>query len=158
MANTSLDLKQGDQVVSMLEQWFSKLPALPPNAREMLVKVAPWIALVFGILGILGSLGGVLALLGLGALGTMALPFGGATVVGASAVGIAVMILGLVSSVLLLMAYPGLKGLKMAGWRLAFWSEVVGLLGSLVSLNIVGLVIGAVIGFYILFQIKSYYK
>lgn len=155
MKSSSFD---GDKFVSMLEEWFSKLPALPVNLKTTLVKIAPWLALIFGILGVLGSIGGVLALLGLGAFGASMMPYGGMNVVGASALGIVVLLSSLASSVLMLMAYPGLKDQKKAGWRLAFWSETVGLLGSLISLNIVGLIISALIGYYILFQIKSSYK
>ena len=155
MKSGSMDV---NQVISMLEEWFSKLPALPANLKATLVKIAPWLALVFGILGVVGSLGGVLALLGLGAFGVSMMPYGGLSVVNASAFGIVVLLLGLAASVLMLMAYPGLKDQKMSGWKMAFWSEVVSLLGSLVAFNFVGLLVGALIGFYILFQIKSSYK
>ena len=42
-----------------LEGWFKKMPALPTSAVNVLVMIAPWIALVFGVLGILGGLAGL---------------------------------------------------------------------------------------------------
>lgn len=148
-----------DQYIKMLEEWFGKLPALPANVREILVKIAPWIALIFGVLGVLAGVGALLALLGVTAfVGSMA-PMAMAPELGLFAVlGIVSVVLGLVSSVLMLMAYPGLKAHRLAGWRYLFYSEVASLAGALVALNLIGLVVGALIGFYLLFQIKSHYK
>ncbi|PIZ97017.1 MAG: hypothetical protein COX79_03875 [Candidatus Levybacteria bacterium CG_4_10_14_0_2_um_filter_36_16] len=58
---------------------------------------------------------------------------------------------------LLLMAFPGTKARKMSGWNLLFWSEAVSAVSAVVSMAFGG-VVGAAIGFYILFQIKSHYK
>ena len=149
-----------DQMIAMLEEWFGKLPALPANVREVLVKIAPWFALIFGVLGILGGLMGLMALLGASAMvASMGVPMAMDPSLGYySVLGIVALVIGLVSSALMLLAYPGLKAGKMAGWRYLFYSEVVSLLASVVTLNLVGLVIGALIGFYLLFQIKSHYK
>lgn len=149
MAEKSMNM---DSIMKMLEDWFAKAPALPPNAKEVLVKIAPWLALIFGILGILAAVSatGLLAVL------SPLMVLGGG--VGLAAGGLVGALLGIVSSVLLLMAYPGLKDRKMAGWKWSFYSEAVSIVASVVALNLVGAVIGALIGFYILFQIKSYYK
>lgn len=136
----------------MLEEWFMKLPSLPKGGREVLVKVAPWIALVFGVLGVLVGLGGLGILSVLSPL--MLLGSG----VGATSGSLLSVAISLVSSVLMLVAFPGLKARKMQGWTMLFWSEVAALLSSLVALSIVGGLVGAVIGFYLLYQIKSYYK
>jgi len=136
----------------MMEEWFMKLPALPKGGRDVLVQVAPWIALVFGVLGVLVGLGGLGLLSVLSPL--MLLGSGvGATSGSLLSVGVS-----LVSSVLMLVAFPGLKQRKMQGWNLLFWSEVAAFLASLIALAIVGALVGAVIGFYLLYQIKSYYK
>ncbi len=135
-----------------LEGWFAKAPALPKSATDVLVQIAPWLALIFGVLGVLASL----AATGLmTALSPMMLLGGG---VGAATGGIVGAVLALVSSVLMLVAFPGLRDRKMAGWKYSFWSEAVSVVSSVVALNLVGAVIGGAIGFYILFQIKSYYK
>lgn len=148
------DMKQMnvDQYIKMMEGWFGKFPALPKSATDVLVKIAPWIALIFGVLGVLGSLAatGILA-----ALSPFVALGGG---LGVAAGGVVGGILALVGSVLMLMSFPGLRDHKMAGWKWAFWSQAVSVLSSVVMLNLVGAVISALIGFYLLFRIKSYYK
>lgn len=136
----------------MMEEWFNKLPSLPKGGRDVLVAITPWVALVFGILGVLVGLGGLGILSVLSPL--MLLGSGVSSTTG-SLLSIAV---ALVSSVLMLVAFPGLKAKKRQGWTLLFWSQVVALVSSLVALSFVGGIIGAVIGFYLLYQIKSYYK
>lgn len=139
-----------NQIVDAMEDFFKKAPHLPANVREVLVKIAPWIALVFGILGVLAGLGavGVSPVAALGGIRNSALVL----VSG---------ILTIISSVLMLMAFPKLQKHQYGGWRLLFWSEVVSVIASLLGItaaSILGAVIGALIGFYILFEIKSYYK
>ena len=141
-----------DQWIKSLEEWFAKLPNLPKGANDVIVKLAPWLALIFGILGVLGSLAatGILAVLSpFMALG------GGLTMAAGGVIG---GVLALISSALMLMAFPGLRDRKMAGWKWSFYSQLVSVVSSLVAFNLFGAVIGALIGFYILFQIKGYYK
>ncbi|OGH15501.1 MAG: hypothetical protein A3E68_02145 [Candidatus Levybacteria bacterium RIFCSPHIGHO2_12_FULL_39_39] len=134
-----------------MEEWYSKLPALPRNWKDVIVQIAPWLALIFGIIGVLGSLVAV-------GLLTFLAPFiliGGG--IGAASGGVIGAILALVASVLLLLAFPGTRARKISGWNLLFWSEVASVVSTIVALSVGG-VVGALIGFYILFQIKSYYK
>lgn len=147
-----------DQLITMLEELFAKAPALPANVREVLVKIAPWFALIFGVLGILGSLMATMALLGASAMVASVATVSMGAAGYYSILAIVALVVGLISSALMLLAYPGLKANKMAGWRYLFFSEVVSLVSAVVSLNLLGLVIGGVIGFYLLFQVKSYYK
>ncbi|PIZ97061.1 MAG: hypothetical protein COX79_03680, partial [Candidatus Levybacteria bacterium CG_4_10_14_0_2_um_filter_36_16] len=106
-----------NQLVDMMEGWFSKLPSLPKQWVETLVMITPWVALVFGILGVLA----LLAALGvLTALSPFMLLGAGVGATTGSLMGTG---LALVSSVLLLMAFPGTKARKMSGWNLLFWSE-----------------------------------
>ena len=39
-----------------------------------------------------------------------------------------------------------------------FYASVVSMIGNVISLNLVGVILGAVIGWYILFQVKALYK
>lgn len=134
-----------------VENWFTKLPPLPPRAREILVQIAPWFALIFGILGVLASL----AAFGFSAVLAPFVAMGG----GMHQAGgfILAAVLGLVGSVLTLASFPGLKSRKMQGWTLLFYSEVVGLLGAVISLSVVGVVV-SLFWFYVIFQMKPYYK
>jgi len=136
----------------MMEEWFMKLPMLPKGGRDVLFKIAPWISLIFGILGVLVGLGGLGIL---SVLSPMMLLGSGMSATTGSLLSVAI---ALVSSVLMLAAFPGLKAKKMQGWNMLFWSEWAALLSSLVAFSIIGGIIGALIGFYLLYQIKSYYK
>jgi hypothetical protein len=111
----------------------------------------PIIALIFGIIGILLSLAGIAALT---ALAPAAIVTGGHGYSG----GILAAILWLASSILLFAAYSGTKARKMSGWNMLFWGEIVSLIGSLITLSIIQGLISALISFYLLYQIKSYYQ
>jgi hypothetical protein len=134
-------------LIKTLEDFFAKAPALPANIREIIVKITPWLALVFGILGVLG---------GIGALGLS--PMASVAGVDASFMVLLAGIFSIIGSALMLVAFPKLKEHKMDGWKLLFLSQVVGVISSVVSGAILGAVIGGLIGFYFLYQIKSYYK
>ncbi len=140
-----------DQLQLTLEDWFKKAPALPANAVDVLFKISPWIALIFGILGILSGLAGFGAL-------TFLAPFAVMGGVGNYGLGFVAAIGLLVSSVLMLIAFPGLKAGKMSGWNMLFWSEVVSVISSLVGFQWFNAIIGALIGFYLLYQIKPKFK
>ncbi len=135
----------------MVGEWYAKLPPLPKNWREVIVKITPWVALVFGVLGVLISLAG------LGILTVLSPLIAMGAGIGAASNGIVGVILALVSSALLLAAFPGTKANKLSGWTLLFWSGVVNIVSSVVAINLGGVLWG-LIGFYFLFQIKSYYK
>jgi hypothetical protein len=141
-----------------LEAWlaplFEKLPHIPQGGREWIVSVSPYIALVFGVLGIISLLGAS----GIGIIASV-LTLGLAVPMMIS------IVISLVSAVLLLMAFPGLKARTKKGWNLVFYSEVISVAGGVITAftmtygsSIVGTAIGALIGFYILFEIRSYYK
>lgn len=145
--NMAQSKKSHNDLIPMMEEWFKKAPALPTNAKEILVKITPWIALIFGILGVLAGLGAVglspVVMFG-GVKNSMMVLLGG--------------VLTVVSSGMMVMAFPKLKVSKLQGWNLLFWSTVVSLVSSLVVGAIVSAVIWGVVEFYLLFQIRSYYK
>lgn len=139
-------------IIDTMGQWFAKFPVLPTNIREVLVKITPWLSLIFGILGILVGISGLGVLTFLSPLAML----GGVSSYGT---GIIATIIYLIGSVALLAAYPGTKAKKYAGWQFLFWSEAINLVGGLIGMHgIVSALIGALVGFYLLFQIKSYYK
>jgi hypothetical protein len=138
--------KQGEDLIKWMEDLFKKAPHLPANFREVLVKIAPYLALLFGILGVVAGLG----VLGMSPVAL----FGGIQT------SVFVMITGvltIVSSVLLLMAYPKLLKHQHKGWTYLFWSEAVNAVAALMTLSL-GSVVVILIGFYILFEIKNHYK
>ncbi len=140
--------------MAMLDKTFGSGSSvqLPKEAKDWIAQYA-WI---FAVLGAVFQALGVLGLLGLGAMfGPLAAVTG--TFSFFSVVGIGALVLGL-NAVLLFLAVPGLKAMRADGWKYAFYAEVVGIVGSLLSYNFVGAVVSAVIGFFILFQIRDRFK
>lgn len=138
--------KQTDDIVKSLENIFKGLPHLPENVLEVLVKIAPWLALIFGALGVLGS---ILAMF----FSPLAL-FGG---VQTGAMVLIIGLLGLAMSALTLAAYPKLANRSYTGWIYLFWAEIISIVSALLSVSL-GSVLGVVIGLYLLFEVKKYYK
>lgn len=125
---------------------------LPKGLKDFLVKLAPIVSLILGVLAALGAL----TIFGIGSLlSPFALIGGGAAVLGSAFIGAAFMA---VIAVLYFMSYSGLKANKMSGWTMLFYVQVLYLINGLLGLNILNTLVSALISFYFLFQIREYYK
>ncbi|MDP3987859.1 MAG: hypothetical protein Q8P80_01805 [Candidatus Levybacteria bacterium] len=139
-----------DKIIKPLGDLYKNAPNLPKGVREFIVVVSPWFALVFGALGVLGTL----SVLGIFTFFSAPVMMGGVN----AAAGLSlVLIFGLIESAVMLVAVPSLMSRKEMGWKLLFLSEALGVVSTLLTVALGGL-IGAVIGFYVLYQIKSSYK
>jgi hypothetical protein len=139
------------QMDSYAEQLRVKLPAAPPGLLNFYMSVAPWVAIVFGILGILISL---VALVGSTILGPMLVMFG------SPGTGFALLlgsIIALVSSVLELIGGWMMLQRKATGWWLLALGLVVGFLSSLVRISILTLIVLLLIA-YVHLQVKPNYR
>ncbi len=153
---------QTKQLVKPLEEMYAKAPSLPLGVKDFIVMVAPWVAVILGVLSVFGF---AVSLLGFGALGVLA-PLSGGTTVSLAGLGLVSTVLGLVSGVLMLLSFRPLQRREMRGWNLTFWVLVLGLVGSLVGnvlfyFSVFGLAMAVVwflIELYFWFQVKSYYK
>jgi len=128
-----------------------KAPGLPANIKEIIVKYGPYISLVLIVLSL------PVILIAFGFTGIL-LPF---SYFGGIRSGLSLSIgtlLSLATIVLMVMALPGLFKRRLSAWRLMYYSSLVSALQALLAVNLGNLVIGAVISFYFLFQIKSLYK
>jgi hypothetical protein len=67
-------------------------------------------------------------------------------------------LISLISLVLIIMAIPGLLKRTKKSWQYVFYASLLSLLSYLLGVKLGSLIINGVISFYILFQIKSYYK
>ena len=143
-----------NQLNKTLELYLvKKAPALPKNIKEILVKLAPWGA----IIGVVLSIPAILAFFGLSAM-MSGLPYGAYGMMRAGG-GFSLAALFLVATAVLeALAIPGLMKRKMAGWNFLYWGVLVNAGYSLLSYDIVGLIVSALISLYLLFQVKSYYK
>jgi len=139
---------------TLQEYMVAKAPPLPENIKEILVRIAPWATLIV----LLVTLPLVLFALGLGAL---LAPFAflagpGAGLHYGMMYMLSMLVLG-VSVVLEALSIPGLFKRSESGWRFAFYGTLVGVAYNIVSFNLIGAIIGGLIGFYFLFQVRSYY-
>jgi hypothetical protein len=141
------NLNYMNQLINWLGGLFSKAPALPAKAKEVIVKIAPWLALI----GIVVSVPAVLALIGLGSYFS-AYGYG----MYSSGVSLAV-IFAIALIVLNALAFPGLSKRTISGWNFSFYSVLVSAIQNILMGNIGSLIIGLAIGLYILFQVRSYY-
>ncbi len=140
-----------DKIIVYLGDLYKKAPNLPKNIRDFIVTVIPWFSLVVGILGVLG----MIAALGVLTIFSPAVVLGGGV---GTAAGLSLsVIIGLLESVITLIAVPSLLKRKAMGWRLLFISQALGVVSTILTATLGGL-IGAAIGFYILYQIKLSYK
>lgn len=142
------------QLEAMLDTYMvTKAPfTLPGELKEFIVKVSPYLVIVFAVLAlplIFGALGLTAVLSPFAAMGGYGYGWGFGAIIS--------LVVAAVSLVMEVMAVPGLFKRTKASWRLLFYVSVVSLVGSILSLNIIGGIIGAVIGWYILFQVKDKY-
>ncbi len=70
--------------------------------------------------------------------------------------------LGVVSSVLMILAYKPLREMKKQGWNYLFYSAIVSTASTMLSLLVmfggIGSIIGILIGAYLLFEIRGRYN
>ena len=141
-----------NQLMKMLDEYLvKKAPALPKNIKDVLVKFAPWVSIITLVL----ALPAVLAVLGMGGLvsGMM-----WATNYGyGGGYWLATVVL-IVSLVLQGLAIPGLFARTKNGWDMSFYATLVGAVHNLVTGSWVSLIVGTLLSWYFLFQIRSYYK
>lgn len=157
---------------SMEDLFVKKAPfQLPENAKKMIVEWSPWINLVLGLFALwaakwLWDIGHNPVI---NYLNDLSRAFGGTEAV-TPTLGLfywlAVLAL-VVEAVLMLISVPGLKARsKSRGWNLAFYGAIFNLVYGVLYMftsygggvgRFISTLIGSVIGFYFLFQIRSYY-
>ena len=126
---------------------------LPKGLKDFLVKYAPIASIILGVFCAMGAL----AIFGVSAVLSpfVLLGNGGANALGGAFLGSIILA---IIAVMYFMAYPGLKARKLAGWTFLFYIETLNILNSLLDVRILNALVGGLIGYYFLFQIRSYYK
>lgn len=140
------------QLETTLELYFGKkAPAMPENVKKGLVKYGPYITMVMMVM----VFPLILALLGLTAFLSPFAYMGGFR----AGFGFSVNTFFTVVIVILqAMALPALFKRQMSGWRLMYYVALLQVVQNIIGVQLGSLVIGAVISFYVLFQIKNLYK
>lgn len=159
---STLSFLTSSKAVELIDQVgapFAKAPHLPENVRAVLAKISPWLALLGGVLGIFGGLSTF------GAQNTYNSFMAYAPQLAKINPSYFLIsgVLSLVSGAIMLMAFKPLQARKKEGWIYIFWSDVVGVVQSVVSLllaaaNPAGVVVGILVSFYLLFEMRSEFK
>jgi hypothetical protein len=139
---------------TLYEYMVKKAPfALPIGVKEFIVKFSPYLIIVMAVLALPAMLGAI-------GLTTVLAPV--AMVAGGYSWGPLLIISLIVSFAVIIMeiiAVPGLFKRSRGAWNILFYASLVSLVGGLLSLQgLIGTIIGAIIGWYILFQIRDMYK
>ena len=133
-----------------LEKYFGKqAPQLPKSIKKIIVDFGPWLL----IISILTSLPGLITTFG---FSFSAYPYH--RMWGRSSWGITYVVISILTCGLSIAALPGLFKKSIKGWRLVFYTSLISLISPLITLNLIGFVVSAVLSWYFIFQIKSYYK
>lgn len=144
--------KPGGGAMGILDEFMgSRAPIqIPGKLRFLMAKFGHWLVMGLMVLVLPGQL------ISLGMRAAM-LPF--ASMAGSdSSLRLAfalAMLLFLI--VILIMALPGLQGRKVVGWQLLMLANAINLVYGLLTGGIVGPILGALIGLYVLFQLRRHY-
>ncbi len=122
----------------------------PIEFREGFVKYWPIVSLVLLLL----TLPAILAFLGIGAALAPVSYMGG---VGMGIGYTIIMIVTIVRLVLGALALPGLFNRKRQGWVLSYYAQLLGIIISVFSFSIIGIILGLLF-LTLLFQVRDYYN
>jgi len=143
-------------MIMKMDEFFFKLPHLPKKLRLFINKLVPWLALLGGIIS---SITVVLSLL-LTLLSVIALDLSLIlTMVGS-------FLLVLLNALFLIRAFKPLRNNDAVGWIYLFWANVLGAVNTTINIFIgdisgIGQILLTIfltlVGFYLLFEIGSFY-
>lgn len=149
---------QAMKLIAQIEEPFKKLPHLPKWLTGFLATVAPYLALIGGILGLIGGASMMMWAFGLGNMAG----FYRSYIHVSSAYFVLSGLITLVTSAIALMSFSYLKKRSLTGWTLMFWNSVISIGQNVIALvfgtsGIIGLIIGALISLYVAFEMKREY-
>ena len=166
-------MKQVEQAEKTLSSLFKDLPPLPAVGKENIVKIMPWIALIFGVLQVLAGYWVWRLANAADRVADLVSTYSAYYTVPATHLGAfdrAVIYVGavvlLISGVIGIMAYKPLVARLRSGWDLMFLAALINLAYAVLAIFIDGRgfgsfimsLLGSAVGFYLLFQIKSAYS
>jgi hypothetical protein len=115
----------------------------------------PWLALIFGVLALLG---------GIAAFGLLSFFSPLAAVSGAgqyALTGLVASLILLLQGIIELLSFSPLRNRRESGWNLVLFALVLSVVSSIFYLNVFSVISSlfwALVGYYFLYQVKSYYK
>lgn len=152
----SLTSKPALDFIAKFENFFAKAPHLPKSWRKFLAKITPWFVLLGGIGGVIG---GISTLSGGDRLNQMSVLVSQFAQINPNYF-VLTGVISIISGILLLIAFQPLRNKELKGWVYLFWNTLLGLVQMTLAVvfaasSIVGAALGALIGFYFLFELKS---
>ncbi|MFA5004158.1 MAG: hypothetical protein WC498_02670 [Candidatus Saccharimonadales bacterium] len=161
-----------NKLESKLDEVFAKAPKIPEGGKKWFVEYLPWLSLIGGVFTLWSAYAlwhWAHAVSGLvNFANQLCTAYGGGTCGSVSRfsfwVWASIVVLA-VEGVLYLLAFPGLKARKKAGWNYLYYGALVNVAYAVVSIftdnngfgHFIGAAIGSAIGFWLLFQIRSAY-
>jgi len=153
------------QLEKPLDDTFKKAPQLPENVRKGLANAMPWLTLAGGVLSLLAALSVYQIITQLNGVYQI---FGYSNAVaGVNLLSWVTVFMLIAEAVLFFIAFPDLRLYRKKGWSLVFWASLVNVVyvvfsnlfnGGFVDVGqLIFMLIGTVVGVYLLFQIKDYY-
>lgn len=137
------------------EYMVKKAPfTLPAELKSFIATVSPYLIIVFAVLGLPVILTG----LGISAVLAPVSMMGAAFGYGFGLNAMISLVIAIIALIMEVVAVPGLFKRTRGGWNMVFYASIVSFIGNILSFNIIGGIIGAIIGWYILFQVKELYK
>lgn len=130
--------------------FYEKAPRLPEGISEFLVMIAPYFT-------VLGVILGAIAILGLLGVSVIAIPAWALAAPGAAPSVMLYIVASVIGWLLSLASIPGLFARSKTGWNFMFYGVLWSAIINLLSFNIAGIIIGLLIGFYFLFQLRPFY-
>lgn len=137
-------------IIGWFEKAYSRLPNLSSEGRLFIVKILPFLSLVFGLVLTIIAAGSFLSL---GIVSSFTLDAGGIGFLKELMLGSTA---GIIQGILMIFAFPSLRARHQRGWRLLFWSQILLLISSLIFLA--PWVFIPLVFLYPLFQVKSHYE
>lgn len=135
-------------VIELFDKAYSLLPQFSSDVKEVVVKILPYITLVFGLLLAFAS---IMEILGTSFISILA--FGKSTLIQTL---LLTNVLGIVQGILMVSAFTALRKRNKRGWKLIFWSQILWIISSLISFSIT-LILGFIF-LYPLLKVRSEYK
>ena len=150
---------------NLIEGWLKPIPHLPAEWRKGLSENIWWITLLVVVIDGMAALGIYQAATYVSQFTNYFAMAGVSNVAGWTMPMIISIALFLLTAVIMAMAISPLKGMKRKGWDLLFMSTIVSVVASVfnygngnIITSLIGAAIGAVVGMYFLFEIRSHFN
>jgi len=158
MTKKNTDLRQLlGQLEETLEIYMvKKAPfSIPQNWKELIVKFAPYLTILSIIIGVPA----VLAVLGIGALVSPFTAFLGPRYALSYSFNYVLSMIAFGAAIVFeVLAVPGLFKREKKAWQFLFYASLIGFVSGFLGGDWVGMIVGTLISWYVLFQVKEYYK